>query len=207
MTRERQTRRSLRDDRRGVTAVEFGIIAPVMCLFLAGAFDMAHSLYMTTVLQGIVQKTARDGSMETGTAAAQQALLDTRVRAQALALANNSTVTINRRFYRTFSAAAAALAERWSDTDNDGTCDNGEPYTDANNNNVWDADGGNAGEGGAKDRVVYTVTVTYPRMLPIYGFVPSIGNTQTVTAKTVLQNQPYADQGSYTNTTTTRTCA
>lgn len=206
MTRRRPPVRSLRRDARGVTAVEFGIIAPVMCLLLAGAFDMAHSLYMTAVLQGIVQKTARDGSMEAGTAASQQALLDTRVQSQAKALSNNSTVVINRRFYRTFSAAAAAQAERWSDTDGDGTCDNGEPYTDANNNNIWDADGGDAGEGGAKDRVVYTVTVTYPRMLPIYGFIPSIGNTQTITAKTVLQNQPYADQGSYTSTSTTRSC-
>lgn len=196
----------LRADQRGVTAVEFSIVAPVLCLLLAGAFDMAHSLYMTAVLQGIVQKTARDGSLESGTETAQQTALDNRVRAQATALANNSTITITRRFYRTFSAAAAAQAERWTDTDVDGTCDHGEPYTDTNNNGVWDADGGDAGEGGAKDRVVYTVKVSYPRLLPIYGFIPAIGNTQTISATTVLENQPYSDQGSYTNAPTTRNC-
>jgi Flp pilus assembly pilin Flp len=206
---------SLRRDTRGVTAVEFGIIAPVMCLFLVGAFDMAHSLYMTAVLQGVVQKTARDGSMEAGTAATQRALLDDRVRKQALLLANKATVTIDRRFYRTFAAAAAAQAERWTESEvkpdgtpnPDGTCNHGEPYVDANNNGVWDRDGGDNGMGGAKDRVVYTVTVTYPRLLPIYGFLPSVGNTQTITAKTVLQNQPYGDQGSYTSTPATRTCS
>lgn len=197
---------SLARDTRGVTAVEFGIIAPVMCLFLAGAFDMAHSLYMTAVLQGIVQKTARDGSLETGTAADQQLALDNRVKAQVAALANNGQVIITRRFYRTFSAAAAAQAEHWTDTNGNGRCDNGEPYTDANNNNVWDADGGDGGEGGAKDRVVYTVTVTYSRLLPIYGFIPSIGNSQKIIARTVLQNQPYADQGVYAATAPTRNC-
>jgi Flp pilus assembly pilin Flp len=206
---------ALRQDVRGVTAVEFAIIAPVMCLFLVGALDMAHSLYMTAVLQGVVQKTARDGSMESGTAAAQQALLDERVRKQALLLANQATVTIGRRFYRTFAAAAAAQPEHWTESEvkpdgtpaPDGTCDHGEPYVDANNNGVWDRDGGDGGTGGAKDRVVYTVSVTYPRLLPIYGFLPSVGNTQTVTAKTVLQNQPYGDQGSYTATPATRTCS
>jgi len=186
----------LGDDRRGVTAIEFGLLAPVLCLLLMGAFDMAHSLYLTAVLQGIVQKTARDGSLETGTQAAQQLLLDNRVRAQAAALVNNADVTLTRRFYRTFSDAAAAKEEHYSDTDNDGTCDHGEPYTDANNNNVWDADGGDAGEGGAKDRVVYTVTVSYNHLLPIYNFI-GLDKKQTITAHTVLQNQPYSDQGSY----------
>ena len=195
----------LPSDRRGVTAVEFGIIAPVMCLLLAGAFDMAHSLYMTSVLQGIVQKTARDGSLESGTAATQQQKLDNRVREQVLALANKATVTVDRRFYRTFSDAAAAKEEKYTDTDKDGLCDNGEPYTDTNNNNVWDADGGDEGEGGAKDRVVYTVTVSYHRLLPIYSFV-GLGDTQTITARTVLQNQPYSNQGSYAPAGTDKHC-
>jgi Flp pilus assembly protein TadG len=197
-------RRALKN-RRGSTLVEFAMIAPVMCLFLAGAFDMAHSLYLTTVLQGIVQKTARDGSLESGTENARRALLDGRVKAQAAALVNNAAVTIDRRFYRTFSLAAAAQAEHWSDTDNDKTCDHGEQYQDDNGNGIWDADGGDSGQGGAKDRVVYTVTVTYPRMLPIYKFI-GIGNTQTITARTVLQNQPYSDQGSYSTVVKSGTC-
>ena len=54
--------RQLRGDRRGVTVIEFAIVAPVMCLFLVAAFDVAHQLYLTATLQGIVQKTARDSS-------------------------------------------------------------------------------------------------------------------------------------------------
>lgn len=187
----------LGDDRRGNTAVEFAIVAPVMCLFLAGSFDMAHSLYTRAVLQGIVQKTARDSGLENSTDPTAQAALDAKVKNQVLALANNADVKITRRFYRTFSDAQLAKAEPWTDTDKDGTCDSGEPYQDDNGNNTWDKDGGDAGQGTAKDRTVYTVTMSYPRMFPIQGFLPGFGNKVVLVASTVLENQPYSDQQSY----------
>ncbi|RYD67221.1 MAG: pilus assembly protein [Sphingomonadales bacterium] len=192
--------RRLRRDQRGATIVEFAIVAPVMGMVLLGAFDVAHSLYMRGVLQGIVQKTARDSTLEDSTAAATQTALDNKVKAQVSAIANSGTITFTRRYYRTFSTAAAARAETFTDSSagifRNGVCDNGEPYEDANLNGVWDRDGGNSGQGGAKDAVLYTVTVTYPRFFPIYRFIG--GSTTTkITGSTVLRNQPYGDQSSY----------
>lgn len=205
MTRRPRITRLARDTR-GATLVEFAFVAPVLVLFMMGAFDVGHTLYMESSIEGIVQKTGRDSSLETGTDATKQAATDEKVRVQVLALANNATLAYSRRFYRTFSQALAARYETFSDTDGDRTCDHGEPYTDANNNGVWDADGGDQGQGGAKDKTVYTVTVTYPRMFPINNFVPGLSRNQVLTASTVLQNQPYSDQASYTNTTTVRNC-
>lgn len=202
----RRFARQLGRDRRGATLTEFAIVAPVMCLFLVGGFDTAHTLYMRAALQGIVQKTGRDSALETGTDATVQAATDAKVLAQVRQLAKNATVTYSRRFYRTFSQALAARRENFTDTDHDGTCNHNEPYTDANNNSVWDADGGDGGQGGAKDKTVYTVTVTYPRLFPLQGFIPALPANQVLTASTVLQNQPYSDQSSYTNTTTVRNC-
>ena len=191
-------------DRRGVTVVEFGLIAPVMCLFLAGAFDMAHTLYMKAVLQGIVQKTARDSSLQANSNdSVAQAAIDAKITAQVQAIANNATPTFLRRYYKTFSDAQAAKAEPYTDTNKDGRCDNGEPYSDTNNNNVWDADGG-SDTGAAKDRTVYTVQVSYPRMLPIWKFI-GISNTTVLTAETVLEIQPYDEQTGY-GAPTTRYC-
>lgn len=187
---------ALRGDTRGGVLVEFAIIAPVLCMLLLGAFDAAHTLYTRAVLQGIVQKTARDSALEAGTAAAQQTLLDNRVRAQATALANNATITFKRRFYRDYTKATAKVAETWIDTDKNGTCNNGEAYEDANLNNGWDEDGGDGGQGGAKDATIYTVTVSYPRLFPVTTLIGG-SSTTTVTASTVLRNQPYADQGAY----------
>ncbi|PCD01604.1 tight adherence protein TadE [Sphingomonas spermidinifaciens] len=184
-------------DRRGVSAVEFGFIAPTFCMVLLGIFDFGHTLYMRGALQGVVQKSARDSTLESNTTAGQQAILDARVRAQVKALANNSTVEFKRRYYRTFSDAAAASAEDWTDTNNNGRCDAGEPYEDANNNSNWDADGGNDGQGGAKDATVLTVTVTYPRMFPLLKLLGDNTANAKIVATTVLKNQPYSDQGSY----------
>lgn len=193
-------------DARGATLVEFAFVAPVLCLFLVGAFDTAHTLYMQAALEGVVQKTGRDSALEVGTEQAQRDATDEKVRAQVQAIANNATVTYTRRFFRTFGQALAARYEDYTDTDRDGTCDHGEPYTDANNNSVWDADGANAGQGGAKDKTVYTVQISYARLFPLDKFLPGLSPTHVLTAKTVLQNQPYSDQQSYTNTTTQRNC-
>jgi Flp pilus assembly protein TadG len=185
--------RALGRDQKGATVVEFAIVAPVMGLVLLGAFDVGHTLYMRSVLQGIVQKVARDSTLESGLAVDQQTILDTRVRTQVQALANNATVTFSRKYYRSFTNAAASQFEPYTDTNHNGTCNAGEPYQDNNNNGVWDATGGNTGSGGAKDAVLYTVTVSYPRFFPIYDFIGG-SHTTTITGSTVLRNQPYGDQ-------------
>lgn len=202
---KRTVRRSFGRDQAGVSTIEFAILAPVLCLLLVGAFDMAHSLYMTAVLQGVVQKTARDSALETNTSTTTAAAIDDRVRRQVKALANNATVTFDRRYYRTFEDARTAKPETWSDGNGNGRCDAGENYQDANANLTWDADGGNAGQGGAQDRTVYTVTVSYTRLLPVSGFL-GFSPTQSIIAKTVLQNQPYAEQAKYSSTVVTRSC-
>ena len=71
---------------------------------------------------------------------------------------------------------------------------------------MWDKDGGDGGQGGAKDKTVYTVKVSVPHMVPLWKFVGG-SNTVNISAATVLTNQPYTDQGSYTVTTTIRNCA
>lgn len=195
---------ALARDESGATIVEFAMVAPVLGFVLLGAFDVAHTLYTRAALQGVVQKTARDSTLESGLEAGAQSALDEKVKAQAKALANNATVTITRRFYRTFSDAAAASAETWTDTNSNGSCDAGEPYEDANFNNVWDKDGGNAGQGGAKDATLYTVEVSYPRMFPFYNLVGG-SRTTRIAASTVLRNQPYGDQGAY-GTPVVRNC-
>lgn len=188
--------RRLRRDRRGATVVEFAIVAPVMSLLVLGAFEFAHTLYVRGTLQGIVQKVARDATMEEKDPIKANEELDNKVKRQVYALRNDARIDIKRRFYRNFSEAAAAKPEPFSDTNKNDTCDAGEPFQDNNNNNTWDRDGGDAGQGGARDAVVYTVEMTYKPTLPIYNFLGGSRETK-VEAATVLRNQPYDVQGSY----------
>lgn len=184
---------NLAQDKAGVAATEFAIVAPVLCLLMMGAFDVGHTLYMRAVVQGALQKAARDSGLESGLTS--NAGLDAKVATQIKAIAGNPTIAFSRRYYRTFSAAAAARAEPFTDTNRNGKCDSGEPFEDQNNNKVRDADGANDGQGGAKDSVLYTVTVTYPRMFPLHGLI-NVPSTTRVKGSMILANQPYGDQGS-----------
>lgn len=196
--------RALASDQKGIAAVEFALIGGTFLVAIMGAFDLGHTMYMGSVLQGTVQKAARDSSLQTGSDAARQTALDTKVRTEVLKLNHNATVTFSRRFYRTFTSANAAAPETLNDGNSNGRCDNGESYSDANNNNVWDSDGGNQGQGGAQDVVVYSANVTYPRLFPMAGLV-GLPDDVNITATTVLQNQPYGEQGEYT-AATVRNC-
>lgn len=170
--------------------------APVMCLLLVGGMDTAHTLYMQAALEGAVQKAARDSSLESGMERNLDGAIDARVEKQVRELNRTATFSVQRRYYRTFSDALAAKAETFTDTNGDHICNNNEPFQDVNDNNVWDKDGADAGQGNAKDRTVYTVTVTYPRMFPLVTWIGLPPRVKLV-ASTVLENQPYADQAVY----------
>lgn len=182
-------------DTRGAYLVEFAIVMPVFVVLTMGALDVGHTLYTRAVLQGTVQKAARDSAIETGSIAANQAVIDAKVTDTVKELNKNATVTISRRFYKTFSKARAAQSETYTDNNSNGRCD-GEPYVDANRNGVYDADGGDGGQGGAKDITIYSVTMSYPRMFPTNALL-GMSPTVTLNATTVLANQPYADQSTY----------
>jgi Flp pilus assembly protein TadG len=191
--------RSLAGDERGATILEFGLIAPTLCVMLLGALDVGHTLYMQSVLQGAVQKAARDGTLQTaaGDDDAQRFALDTAVKRQVLRLNKSADVKISRRFYRTFTEAQAQAEETFSDTNGDAICNFGEPFDDRNSNGVRDTDGADSvNNANARDNVVYTVSLSYPRMFPIDKLLGGKGTTD-LSATTVLANQPFGAQEVY----------
>lgn len=194
----------IRKDQRGMSAVEFALMAPVLFILLFGALDMAHTLYMTSVLQGSLQKAGRDASLEDGTETVRQAEIDNAVRSQILKLANNATVSLVHRNYKSLTQAQQATPEPFTDTNGNGICDAGEPFQDSNNNLVRDLDGADEGQGGAKDVVVYTAKVSYARLFPMFTLI-GMPATVNLTATTVLANQPYGEQ-SQQGAPTVRNC-
>jgi Flp pilus assembly protein TadG len=174
----------------GGAIVEFAIVAPVFLLLLLGTFDIGQMVYAKAILNGAVELAARSGTLETADTTA----ADNMVKAAVLPILPNATITTTRKSYLDFTDIARA--EKWTDNNHDGTCDNGEPYVDENGNGQWDADIGKSGNGGADDVVLYTVTVTYQ---PIFTatFMSNYGATRTLTATGVRKNQPFATQTSY----------
>ena len=180
-------------DRRGVTAVEFGLIAPTFIMLLLGVFDMGYNVYARAILDGAVQKAGRDSALETGTSAVNT--LDAKVKENLGPIGSGADFTYERRNYRDF--AKVGLPEDFDDKNNNNARDTGECFTDENANGTWDADLGKDGVGGARDVVLYTVRMSYQRKFPLYAIIGMTG-TATIASATVLRNQPYGEQASET---------
>lgn len=181
--------RDLGRETRGATVVEFAMIAPVLLMLLLGMFDMGYNYYTQSQLQGAVQKAARESTL--GSAVGGTGSIDARVTSAVTAIVPDATVTFSRRAYSSFSDVHRA--EDFTDIDKNGTCNDGEPFEDANDNGVWDEDRGIAGGGGARDAVLYVVSVRYPRAFSaaeVIGLPPTV----TTEAVTVLRNQPWDAQ-------------
>jgi hypothetical protein len=187
--------RRLASDTAGVTIVEFAMAAPVLLLAVLGLFDLGHNMYTASVIHGVVQKAARDSTIEG--AADKADALDQRVTGAVQLIAPGATLQFNRASYATFSEVRKP--EDFTDLNDNGACDANEPFEDANGNGTWDADAGKEGFGGARDAVLYRVTVTYDRPFPVSRLIGQPG-TFTTTARTVLRNQPYGPQTSVKKT-------
>lgn len=197
MMRRRRFIQALARSQAGTTITEFGLIAPIFMTMVMGALDLGHTLYMQSTLQGAVQKAARDSTLESGGTTANQTAINTAITDQVQRLAKGATVTITRTSFRDYTKAASRTKEPFTDTNGNGTCNAGEPYEDSNNSGSWDIDNGTTGQGGAKDSVILSTQISYPRLFP---FLKAIGLPANVTinATTVLVNQPYGDQAAVT---------
>lgn len=190
--------KTLPRDNRGTTLAEFAVVLPVMMIMIMGLLDMSYREYATAMLQGAVQKAARDSSLQSGASAGASTALDAKVRSVFGQINNTlqpSAYTFTRRNFSDFSPSNVLEPS----TGPGGRCAPppplpGAPYTftDWNNDGVWN-DGGADGVGGAQDVVLYTVSVQYNSLFPI-GKLIGMPEMQTVSATTILRNQPYANQ-------------
>lgn len=193
-------------DRRGATLVEFALVSPVMLLMLMGLGDLLYQVYAQAVLNGAVQKAARDSGIEGGSDAS--GTIDSKVIAMMTPLMKNlaancstsapaSSYCTTRKTYDTFGEVAP---EPIMDKNGNGILDPGECFTDVNGNGLWDSDPGMTGQGGASAVTLYTISITYPRLFPVAGLI-GWSKAQTISSTTLLKNQPYASQNINTNAT------
>jgi Flp pilus assembly pilin Flp len=180
---------SLDRDDRGATAIEFAAIAPALLMVILGLLDLSYNIYATSVLEGAIQEAGRNSTIEG--AEGRGMAIDNRVRERVDPIVPNAAIAFDRRAYIDYSDVGRP--EAFNDLNGDGICNDGEPFEDANDNGVWDPDRGRADMGGARDAVLYTVTLSYPRAFPLMKLLGFDG-TVTARARTVLRNQPYGQQ-------------
>lgn len=182
----------------GTSITEFGIIAPVLMVMLMGTYDVGHEMYVKSVLNGALQEVGRNSALEGASNADQRSTIDQRLRDAVEDIVPNAEIEVSRRYYKTFSKAAAAQAEDVIEDEEDanGICDEGESFMDANHNGTWDEDGGTDGQGGAKDVVIIKVTLKYDRLFPSASFI-GYGSDVVLVSDSVIANQPYGQQAQF----------
>jgi hypothetical protein len=184
----------IRRNDRGVSVVEFGLLAPVLCMMLLGMIDLGQRMYLMSVLQGTLFRAARKATVGNMTTAQ----IDTFVNSELTEFRKNATVTITKKSYSEFTGVKQ-LEKITSDTAPVGTYNAGasalapgDCYEDTNSD--WKRDDmGQTGLGQSDEIVYYQVTIVYPRVVPLFKFL-GFSNNETVTANTVLRNQPYGAQ-------------
>ncbi|WP_260581079.1 TadE/TadG family type IV pilus assembly protein [Sphingopyxis sp. PET50] len=192
MTRRQTLVRRLRRDTRGTALIEFALTAPVFLLLLMGIFDYCWQMYAQQVLQGAVSQSARLATLENN--AEDQSDLDDNVKARVLDVFKNADVTFSRKAYESYDLVGEP--EPLSDKNGNKVWDTGECFEDMNGTGSWEADRGANGNGGAEDVVLYTASMKFNRILPVWRMLGQPQET-TLRAQTVLRNQPYG-----TNTAT-----
>lgn len=186
--------RRLASDRRGATVIEFTLIAPVMLLLLMGLFDLCYRSYAQSILNGAVQSAGRRATLEGNASGTSTAAIDNVVVSQVRVIAKGLHWESSRQHYQAFGEVRG---EPFDDSNHNGQYDAGECYSDINGNRNWDANPSQDGQGGANDITLYKITITYPRLFPLYGLM-GLPPEQTIEAQTLLKNQPYGAQSTVT---------
>lgn len=163
-------------------------------------FDAGYRIYAQSLLSGEVSAAGRRATLETAndqTRAAMDALVTERVQQ----LVPHGEIVFQRTAFNTYGLAQTRV-EPFGDANANDTCDTGESYVDLNGNSRHDRDGGRRGGGGARDVVIYTVTVRYERLFPVAGLI-GLDPEVVLEAQTLLRNQPFDQQAQ----PPTRVCA
>jgi Flp pilus assembly protein TadG len=190
--------RRLRQDRRGVTIVEFGLIALPLSILLMGGFDLGHQAYIRSVMQGALTDAARRASVQDPEFEASGSTTEERVtnsiKDQLEAITPGATITVSESNFYDFSGIGNP-EKLMTDVNGNGAYDAADKdcFSDLNENGRYDTDTGRDGVGGANDVAFYQADIVMPRLLPVarlLGFSPNY----EMSVATAVRNQPYGTQ-------------
>ncbi len=190
---------ALRRDDRGSTIVEFAFVAPVLVLILLAGFDFGHRSYVTAVLQGALTDAARAASVQApaipGIGATLEERVENSISRQVSPIATSGfTLVVEQSNFFEFSGIGNP-EKIVQDNDGDGIYDedNGDCFSDLNENGQFDLDTGREGRGGSNDVVFYQATLTMDSLVPLANLLGG-SSEYVLVAETAVRNQPWGAQ-------------
>ncbi|MDE1467684.1 TadE/TadG family type IV pilus assembly protein [Aurantiacibacter sp. D1-12] len=190
--------RIARDDE-GAAIVEFGFIALPLILILLAGVDFGHRTYVSSVMQGSLTDAARRASVENPNIGGSGSTLEERVAEAVEAQVSNIvtsgyTLTVEQSNFYDFTGIGNP-EKIVRDNDGDGVYDedDGDCFSDLNENGEFDTDTGRSGRGGANDVVFYEATLEMDALVPLANFLGG-ESRYTMVAETAIRNQPWGTQ-------------
>jgi len=176
---------------RGIAAVEFAFVAPIMILMICGFMEFAHLSSSRTTLEAATMRAARAVAATDCPSRREGIMRGIITSAMSnVPSANGGAVEIVVKSY-SGNFSDVGEPEPFTDTNGNGKWDPGESYVDVNGNNQWDPDMGAVGSlGGAGQVVSYTARY---EVAALFGFISqrfSGSNSYQIEASTVVRNEP-----------------
>ena len=185
-------RPNLACDQRGIAAIEFAIIAPVMMMMLMGVMEYGYVAFARSSLEHATLSAARSAVASHCEETRESNMIAQIDRGMSSVIAYDDEPTEIE--YRAYSEKFGDVGnpEPFDDANSDGVYTEGETYQDVNGNGQWDADMGKSGSVGEAGQVV-----SYRARFKVRSLFPPIARQfnddrpfYQLDASTVVRNEP-----------------
>jgi len=178
----------------GSSIVEFALILMPLCVILFGSLELGYRIYAQSVINGALRDAARMAS----TGGFTGAQIDAQVSTVIKSFSRDATVTIVKKNYQDFTGVGVAEPIESGSVESGTYC-----FKDINNSGGWEEDQGETGLGGAEEVVYYEVGMDYDTLLPFNYKYLGMGQITSLSANTLVSNEPFA---AVINTTPAKIC-
>jgi Flp pilus assembly protein TadG len=172
----------------GAAIVEFALVAPLFIGLLCAIMEFSGIMFVQAILEGSAREASRYGltGFTSGGVSREDQILSI-VEDNTYGIIDMDELQIDTLVYENFGDIGQP--EPFTDENENGVWDNDEPYTDINGNGTWDPDMGAAGLGGPGAVVVYRMSYDWNIMIPL--FRPFFGNSIRLQSNIAVRNEPF----------------
>ncbi|MDV7340382.1 pilus assembly protein [Terasakiella sp. A23] len=185
--------KSLKQDEKGVAAIEAALYFPMLALAIMAVAEMGLIMFASTLLEGSLREASRYGiTGQEQEDVSREDYIRTVIDGTMIGLVDINDATIEVKTYPSF--ADIETGEPFIDGNGNSSYDDGETYTDVNDNGQWDEDMGVDGAGGSGDVVRYTVSINWEVMSPLMEpFFAKNDGVFPLRASMTVRNEPWED--------------
>lgn len=178
---------------RGISALEFGFVAPVILLTITGIVDLMMVMFVTSLMEGGLRDASRLGrtGLQPVNMSREEAMTQ-KIAQATLGLIDMEDVQIETKVYQSFDQIQQPEPFE-DDNPANGIYDIGEAFTDVNGNGLWDSDMGATGLGGPGEVVLYQINYDWHLLTPMLPAILGNGGIFSLKASVAVRNEPWED--------------